>query len=453
MILNEKDYIGGLKQWAGNHMKAAKDTAMVAAGSKTAVGRLNIRATTDKLIADWKAFCGEREQAGVQGWDKYDPTMTQIEQFLKTRYGVDASGLTDKPDVAQAAEAAGVEEGEPAADESGQADDDAENQALAADKEATTPDEVAHLKKLAAGDNVRAANPAGPAKPRPEADPELSAQKKLLKTKMNRGIVKDKMRGLPTKESVELTEAGRGDLLRKLFGTIALHMFDQGLVNVTRGKNGKLTVHNNRGANPASDQADDNGPVADAEKGTKIETRVDNNGYYLNAIKLRDNLKRQGIDGVMIKELKQAVKSSALGTMFKNADPGDKERMVKIAAATVASIQRAKSVMTAGENVTSDGNTVNFNAFMVALKKNKVANNAFILATARLNKASADGEIDQADVQAVMGNGDETARAVLAIMGAMVTAIEGVGKAKPAAAKAAPDASVAPAPEQKAEAE
>lgn len=441
MILNEKDYIGGLKQWAGNHMKAAKDSALAVAGSKSAVGRLNIRATTDELIANWKAFCGQREQAGIQGWDKYDPTMAQIEQFLKTRYNVDLS-MADEPEIADAAEAAGVEEGEPIADESGQSDDDAENQALAAGKEATTPDEVAHLKKLAAGDNVRAANKPGPAKR--SADPA----KDKLRADMDAEIENDKKNGVTTRESVELNEAGRGDALRKLFGTIALHMFDNGMVNITRGGTDgqKATIHSRDGERAASSVSDDG--VANVAAGTTVETRVDNNGNYLNAIKLRDGLKKQGIDSRALHLIKASVKQGSLKQMFLSADEREKTIMVKVAAVTVAAIQKASSKMKAGDNVTTDGNTLNFNAFMSTLEKNKVGANAFILATQRLNKASADGEIDMADVEAVMGSGDETSRAVLGIMGAMVMSIEGVGKQK-----AEKPAEPAAAPEQKAEAE
>lgn len=104
--------------------------------------------------------------------------------------------------------------------------------------------------------------------------------------------------------------------------------------------------------------------------------------------------------------------------------------MVKIAAATIASIQKSTSKMKAGENITASGNTVNFNTFTKILEKNKVGVNAFNLATKRLNKANADGEIDMADVQNVMSGRDETAIAVLGIMGAMVMAIESVGRPK-----------------------
>lgn len=438
MILNEKDYIGGLKQWAGNHMKAAKDSALAVAGSKSAVGRLNIRATTDELIANWKEFCGQREQAGVKGWDRYDPTMSQIEQFLKTRYKVDLN-MSAEPDIADAAEDAGVEEG---GDESGHSDDEAENQALAADKQATTPDEVAQLKRMAAGDNVRAANKPGPAKRAP--DPT----KDKLRADMNAEIENDKKNGVETRESVELNEAGRGDALRRLFGVIAMHMFDKGLVQIRRGGTDgqKATIHSRDGERAASSVSDDG--VANVAAGTTVETRVDNNGNYLNAIKLRDGLKKQGIDSRALHLIKASVKQGSLKQMFLSADEREKTIMVKVAAVTVAAIQKASSKMKAGDNVTTDGNTLNFNAFMSTLEKNKVGANAFILATQRLNKASADGEIDMADVEAVMGSGDETSRAVLGIMGAMVMSIEGVGKQK-----AEKPAEPAAAPEQKAEAE
>ena len=419
MILNERDYIGGLKQWAGNHMKAAKDTALAVAGSKSAVGRLNIRATTDELIANWKEFCGQREQAGVKGWDRYDPTMSQIEQFLKTRYKVDLN-MSAEPDIADAAEDAGVEEG---GDETDHSDDDAENQALAADKQATTPDEVAQLKRMAAGDNVRAANKPGPAKRAP--DPT----KDKLRADMDAEIENDKKNGVATRESVELNEAGRGDALRRLFGVIAMHMFDKGLVQIRRGPDGKVMVHTRNGANPEGSDMDTD-TTGSFPSSTTIETRVDKNGNYLNAQKLRANLRKHDIDGATIERVRNQVKRGSVAQVFRAANGDEKTDMVKIAAATIASIQKSTSKMKAGENITASGNTVNFNTFTKILEKNKVGVNAFNLATKRLNKANADGEIDLADVQNVMSGRDETAIAVLGIMGAMVMAIESVGRPK-----------------------
>ncbi len=435
MILKEEDYVGGLMQWAGNKMKAAKDTALAVAGSNQAVGRLNIRAVTDALIADWKRFANERKQGGVGGYDPYDPTMSQIEEFLSRRYGIDAGNIVDDPKVAAAAEAAGIQD-----------DDDG------TDLKATTPNEIEHLKRLATGDNVRAAGKPGPAKPRNPAAAHL-------RDKMNAEIENDKKNGVQTRESVELTEAGRGNHLRNVFSTIALSLWDAGLVSVDRGvgatKGGvprrtNHSVHGVKQATGGDNEADD---AADAEAGTSIETRVDNNGTFLNAVKMREGLIKQGVDGQMIGLLKNALKNGGGPyEAFSQANDDQKRKMVIIAAVTVASLQKAKSTMTAGENITRDGNTINFNAFKKALVKYEIKDRDIAMAMNRLKKAISDGKIDEDDVKTVMGGNDDTAQAVLGIMAASVTAISGVGKpepeAKPEPAPAAPEGS-----EKKAEAE
>ena len=425
MILNEKDYLGGLMQWTGNKMKSAKDRAMAVAGSEQAVGRLNMRAITDKLIASWKQFAGERKQAGVEGYDAYDPTMSQIEEFLAKRFGIEFN-LSSDPEIAAAAEAAGVQQDDDQAD----------------DLKATTPNELEHLKRLATGDNVRAANPPGPAKRRVDPDPEIEARKQELRRKM-------------TDESVELNEAGQGDALRRLFGVIALQLWDQGLASVDRGvgtdKNGNSRRGNysinGKNAPKNSGDADSAGAASD----TDVETRVDNNGTFLNARLMREGLIKHGVDGAMIHMLKKALKGGGPYEAFQRANDTQKQQMVAIAAVTVSSLQKAKAKMLAGENITRDGNTLNFNAFMETLKKYKVQDREIGMAMSSLKKANADGEIDQADVKALMDNGDDTGMAVLGIMAAAVAAIARVGKEPQADEKPAPAAE--PEAEKKAEAE
>lgn len=414
MILNEKDYLGGLMQWTGNKMKAAKDRAMAVGGSEQAVGRLNMRAITDKLIASWKQFAGERKQAGVEGYDAYDPTMSQIEEFLAKRYGIETN-LSDDPEIADAAEAAGVQ------------DDDQGD-----DLKATTPNELERLKRLATGDNVRAANPPGPAKRRTDPDPEIEKKKQELRGKMQDRVSADKALGIPTRESVELNEAGKGDDLRRLFGMIALHLWDQGLASVDRGvgtdKNGNANRANHSVNGKNASQNTSNGAGASNDTGADVETRVDNNGTFLNARLMRDGLIKQGVDGAMIHMLKKALKGSGPYEAFQRANTDQKKQMVAIAAVTVASLQKAKAKMIAGENITRDGNTLNFNVFMKTLEKYKVRDHEIGMAMQRLKKANADGEIDEADVTSLMDNGDDTGMAVLGIMAAAVAAIARVGK-------------------------
>lgn len=422
MILNEKDYLGGLMQWTGNKMKTAKDRALAVAGSEQAVGRLNMRAITDKLIASWKQFAGERKQAGVEGYDAYDPTMSQIEEFLYKRFGIQTN-LSSNSDIAAAAEAAGVQQDD---DQGDQQDDQS-----ASDLKATSQKELDNLKRMATGDNVRAANPPGPAKRRVDPDPEIEARKQELRKNM-------------TDESVDLNEAGQGDTLRRLFGVIALNLWDQGIASVDRGPNGMRANHSVNGIGKVEDEKE-----GEAKPGTTVETRVDNNGTFLNARRMREGLIDQNINREIIAELRRGFKRSTPHQVFVNASDEDKKAMVAIAAVTVASLQKAKSTMKAGENITSDGNTLNFNEFMNVLKANKVGDNEIAMAMSRLKKANADGEIDNNDVSTVMGAGDQLSRAVLGITAAAIAAISPVGRATEA--KPAAEKKPAPAPEAGAE--
>ena len=404
MILNEQDYLDRLKQWTGDRMGAVKDMAMASAGSNRAVGKLNIRAATQKLINDWKQFCGERRQAGVEGYDFRDPTLNQIEQFLSLKYNVRIN-LGDVSEIADAAEEAGVEEGQPT------------------DLKATTPSEYENLKKLATGDNVRAANPPGPAKRK--SDPS----KDKLRSEMNDEIAKDKAAGLPTRESIEESALFEdGNLLRKLFGNIALHLWDAGLLSVERGKKGARSVHDVRGKAAKDDyQSSGKGETntADYTKGTAVDTKVDDNGNYLDALVLRKRLQEANVDSNLIHRLQTAIKGgNNLVELFSNAEETVQTEMVTIAAAMVGAMRKAPSTMRAGDNVTKDGNTINFNQFKSSLESYGVKDVG--PAMAALKKADADGEISPEDVKAIMGKGDVVGKAVLGIMAATVQSIQKV---------------------------
>lgn len=405
MILNEKDYIGGLKQWAGNQIATAADAVKAGLGSNTAVGKLNIRAVTQALLTDWKKFCGERKMANQEGYDPYDPTMSEIEEFLKKRYNIDFD-LTSEPQIADAAEAAGVQ------------DDDAGEEAHPTDgMKATSKNEYENLKKMA----VRAGSQPGPAKRKPHP------VKDKLHQEMNDDIAKDKAEGLPTKESVELTEAGRGDALRRLFGMIALHLWDQGLAKVKRGEGPggrEGTIHSSGGTASASASADDeDSPTAD------IETAVDNNGTYLDAEALREQLMKNNIGGEMIARLKDVVKQGSLVVAFDNADAEAKRQMVAIAAATTHSMRKAKASMRAGDNMTPDGNTLNFKMFKQTLTKNGVKGTEIAMAKKALEAAlKDDGKIDEDEAQRLMSSNDEVGKAILGITAATIMAIQKVGR-------------------------
>lgn len=410
MILNEKDYVNGLKQWAGNKLGAAKDMALATGGSQRAEGRLNIRAATEKLIRDWKQFCGQRSQAGVNGFDAYDPTLNQIALFLKLSYNVNID-LGEIETVADAAEEADVEEGPPA------------------DLKATTPDEYENLKKMASGDNVRA-NPAAKSggKVRP-----ADANKDRLKSAMNDEIANDKANGLPTKESVnEAALFEDGNALRKLFGTIAVHLWDAGLLSVERGTKGRtvsdITGKRAKGSGSGIEGNAEN--VADYDEGTTVDTAVDDNGNYIDAILLRNRLIDMKVDGVMISRLQKELRSGGdLKTVFMGADDQARVEMVSIAAAMVRSLKKAKATMMAGQNVTSDGNTLNFNQFKKYAEHYKVGKGGFPRAISALNKALADdGEIDIKEVESMMTRADDTGRAILGIMAATVLSIQKVTK-------------------------
>lgn len=418
MILNEKDYLGGLKQWAGNQIATAADAAKAGFGSEKSVGKLNIRAVTQALINDWKQFCGERKMGNRGGYDPYDPSMSEIEEFLKKRYNIDFD-LSSEPEIADAAEAAGVEDEAPAHPADGM--------------KATSKNEYDNLKDMA----VRAASKPGPAKRQPHP------VKDKLRKDMDDEIANDKANGVQTKESVELTEAGRGDALRKLFSMIALHIWDAGLARVSRGKDGpggrRATIHGGNGSASAKDEES-------PSNGSTIETPVDDNGNYLNAEALRKRLIDEKIDGRMIYRLKRVVKGGSLTVAFNGADAESKRQMVVIAAATLGSIRKAKATMRAGDNMTLDGNTLNFKAFKQTLAREKVNGGAFALAKKALESANKDGKIDQAEAERLMSATNQVGSAILGITAATIMAIQKVGRQEEPEQKAPEKA-----PEQKAE--
>lgn len=400
MILNENDYIGGLKQWATNKIATAADTVKAGFGSKSAMGKLNIRAITQSLIDDWKKFCSERKMGGIKnGYDPYDPSMGEIEEFLKKRYNINFH-LDSDPQIADAAEAAGVE------------DDTHPTDGM----EATSKGEYDSLKKMA----VRAATPPGPAKK--PSDPV----KNKLHQEMNDEIEKDKANGLPTKESVELTEAGRGDALRRLFGMIALHLWDAGLAKVKRGEGPggrEGTIHSSNGAASGSaQQSNEDDPEVD------FETAVDSNGNYLDAEILKGHLVDQNIGGFMISRLKRVVKSGSLKVAFHNANADDQRQIVAIAAATASSIRSSKATMRAGDNMTADGNTLNFRVFKETLAKHEVDGNSISMAKKALETAMKDGKIDHEEAKRLMSTNSDLSQAILGMTAATIMALQKVGR-------------------------
>lgn len=107
--LSEADVAKRLGMWTDAKLGELKDRALMAAGSKAAMTRMNIRYVEQQLINDWVAYCEEEKMAGNDYIDRVYPTSQDIENFLIAKYDIQLNVEKIAPETKEADQEAKAE--------------------------------------------------------------------------------------------------------------------------------------------------------------------------------------------------------------------------------------------------------------------------------------------------------------------------------------------------------
>lgn len=406
MILSENDIQTRLKSWVGAKIGAAKDRALYGFGSKSAEGRLNIRAVTQNLINDWRRFAAEEKQGGNDGIDPENPTPEALTAFLRAKYNLTIN-VDQVEDIADAP-VEDLVDGDVGIEKQKSSNEHPTN-----NMKATSKKEYSDLEKMFKDEKV-AANPntKGSNKTR-SSDPV----KDRLRDEMEKSAKEDQYESIQ-----QINEENMP--IRKIFGKLALAMWRAGLVTIER--NGK--VHGGMSQHATSSSSSSGRESGRTEKSSNkavdFSTAIDDDGNYLDARVLREMLVSFGIDGRKISVLQSLLKSHSPEEVFEVANEEQRAEMIAIATSAMESIKRTKTTMRAGDNVTASGNTLNFKKFKKILQDEGVSASGFNEARAKLMSQAKDGVISTEEVKEILADIDLPLGA--AVMGVLMATVNSI---------------------------
>lgn len=409
MILSENDVQTRLKSWMGAKIGAAKDRVLYGFGSKSAEGRLNIRAVTQNLINDWRRYAAEERQGGNTDIDPENPTSENLTAFLRAKYNLvinvdQVENIADAPvkDIADGDVGLGGNKNQPNADPKHPTDD----------MKATSKKEYDNLQKMFRDEKV-SANPNTKSSSKARSGDPL---KDKLRADMEKSAKEDQY------ESVQINEDGVP--IRQVFGKLALAMWRAGLVTIDR--NGKTQGSMSSHATSSSPSSKEGGGRTEKSSNKKVDfsTAIDDDGNYLDARILRQMLMSFGIDGRKIAVLQSLLSSHSAEEVFEVANDEQRAEMIAVATSAMESIRRTKSTMRAGDNVTSSGNTLNFKKFKKILQDEGVTAAAFNEARAKLMAHARDGVISTEEVTEILADIDLPLGA--AVMGVLMATVNSI---------------------------
>lgn len=435
----------------GSKIAAAKDRVLAAGGSGEALGRLNMNAATQKLMATWAQYCGEEKKAGNQ-IDKHEPNAVDIINFLRSKFNVNIpaeqiAAITGEavPNVEtelKASDAADPSDAEGAKDvdlkAAAQAQiqkdmaavEDAEEQAAQAEPEAAAePEQAAEPEAAPEPEADRApdfendpvaANPNRQSRPRPSnLSPEEQALRDRLKNDLNGEVEKEK-----NNESVEQLDEAPAPV-RQMFSKLALAMYRAGLITIER--KGVTYGGTDAGGTKLKGGTGDEAMAASAA--------IDESGNYLNAKLLSKRLRDgeppvAGADFTRIMSRIRGANPTQVISYFQNeAHPEDKKIMLKIAGDALLSISKTEQSLTAGENITSDGNTLDFGVFRQELVKYNFSSRIFEQLKTTLSATVKDGVLDDAEMEKLTSDAKaQETRAMIGLMAATILSVKAVQK-------------------------
>lgn len=446
MILSEADVATRLKSFMGSKIAAAKDRVLAAAGSGEATGRLNMNAATQKLMTTWAQYCGEEKKAGNQ-IDKHDPNAVDIINFLRAKFNVNIpaeqiAAITGQPAPEVKAELAQSDAENPTDDDGtkdvvlkSEEQVKAELDQQLADREPEVAAAQAEFKNRGVdfeNDQI-AANPNRTPKDASELKARIrsdltgggASKEQLQKFDQDRAALDSARKD----ESVEQLDEAPAPV-RQMFSKLALAMYRAGLITIER----KGVTYG------GVDAGGQKLPGGTEENAINNDASIDDNGNYINAKLLRQRLMSGDprVTGEDFNELARGLRASqspiAGIRFYKDAEPEQKKIMLKIAGDALMSIVQTEQSKTAGENVTTSGNTIDFAVFKSELSKYEFNPKMFVILKDTLLRSTRDGVIDDTELAALVNDSTrDESRAMVGLMAATVLSVKSVEGAKPEA--------------------